>query len=204
MTRRTLWLTRWEWGCCGGPLEPGQRVTLSVWPVDDGQRSWLTEVIGADLTAQIDGVEMHHEEDPAPERLTGTLARLSTVSMPSRLVHSERPPLPLGALPAARRLIGPPGSGVYIGVPHSPFVTHHESVPGPPVVQETPRIPPQREAGDADARSAARARSAAWAAEQAASDAEAEAHAARGTVPPPGEVEPRLVGYLVELDVDGA
>ena len=196
MNRRTLWLSCWEWGCCGGPLEPGQRVTLSVWPVDDGQRTWLTEAIGADLTAQIDGVEMHHEEDPAPERLTGTLATLSTVSMPSRLVHSERPPLPLGALPAARRLIGPPGSGVYIGVPHSPFVTHHETVPGPPIVQETPRIPPRHGAESADARSAARA------AEHAASEAEAEAHAARGTIPPPGPIEPQLVGYLVELDVD--
>ncbi|WP_285041173.1 DUF6578 domain-containing protein [Plantibacter sp. LMC-P-059a] len=196
MTRRTLWLSCWEWGCCGGPLEPGQRVTLSVWPVDDGQRSWLAEAIGAELTAQVDGVEMHHEEDPAPERLTGTLATLSTVSMPSRLVHSERPPLPLGALPAARRLVGPPGSGVYIGVPHSPFVTHHETVPGQPIVQETPRIPPRHGAGDPDARSAARA------AEHAAAEAEAEAHAARGTVPPPGPIEPRLVGYLVELDVD--
>ncbi|KQM16224.1 hypothetical protein ASF83_10200 [Plantibacter sp. Leaf171] len=171
-------------------------MTLSVWPVDDGQRSWLTEAVGADLTAQIDGVEMHHEEHPAPERLTGTLATLSTVSMPSRLVHNERPPLPLGALPAARRLIGPPGSAVYIGVPHSPFVTHHETVPGPPIVQETPRIPPRHGAESADARSAARA------AEHAAAEAEAEAHEARGTVPPPGEVEPRLVGYLVELDVD--
>ncbi|MBF4567909.1 hypothetical protein ITJ57_03930 [Plantibacter sp. VKM Ac-2880] len=202
MTRRTLWLTRWEWGCCGGPLATGQQATLSVWPVDDGQRTWLIDEIGADLAARIDGVERHHEEEPAPERLTGTLSRLSTVSVLSRLIHSERPPLPLGALPAARRLVGPPGSGEYIGVPHSPFVTHHETVPGPPVVQETPRIPPGRGADRADARSASRARSAARAAAHAAADAEAEAHAARGTVPPPGEVEPRLVGYLVELDVD--
>jgi hypothetical protein len=175
------------------PLVTGEQATLSLWPVDDAQRTWLIDEIGADLTARIDGVERHHEEDPAPECLTGTLSRLSTVSVLSRLVHTERPPLPLGALPAARRLIGPPGSGVYLGVPHSPFVTHHETAP---VVEETPRIPPRRGVEGDDARSAARA------AEQAAADAEAEAHAARGTIPPPGEVEPRLVGYLVELDAD--
>ncbi|WP_197479119.1 GNAT family N-acetyltransferase [Plantibacter sp. H53] len=199
MTRRTLWLSSWEWDCCGGPLETGQRATFSVWPVDDGQRTWLTEEIGADLTARIDGVEMHHEEDAAPERLTGRLAKLSRVSIPSRRVHTKRPPLPLGALPATRRLIGPPGSGVYIGVAVSDYVAHHETVPGPPVVEETPRIPLTRGIDHPDAQAAAEA--AAAAARAAAQTAEAAARAAQTTgPPPPGEVEPRLVGYLVELE----
>lgn len=202
-TRRTIWLSSWEWDCCGGPLEAGQRATFSVWPVDDGQRTWLTEEIGADLTARIDGVEMHHEEDAAPERLTGRLAKLSRVSIPSRLIHTKRPPLPLGALPAARRLVGPQGSGVYIGIGAavSDYVTHHETVPGPPVVEETPRIPLTRGIDHPDAQAGAEAAAAAARAAAAAA-AEAEAHAARGTIPPPGEVEPRLVGYLVELDLD--
>lgn len=203
MIRRTLWLSPWEWDCCGGPLETGQRATFSVWPVDDGQRTWLTEAIGADLTAQIDGVEMHHEEGPAPERLTGRLAKLSKVSIPSRLIHTKRPLLPLGALPAARRLVGPPGSGVYIGIGAavSDYVTHHETAPGPPVVEGTPRIPLTRGIDHPDAQAGTQA--AAAEARAAAQRAEAAARAAQTTdPPPPGEVAPRLVGYLVELDLD--
>lgn len=185
MTRRTLWLSPWEWDCCGGPLETGQRVTFSVWPVDDGQRTWLTEAIGADLTAQIDGVEMHHEEGPAPERLTGRLAKLSRVSMPSRLVRTKRPLLPQGAARAALRPVGPPGSGVFIGSRPSEYVTHHEPVPGLPVVSLAPRIPPESEFENADVRAATQA-----------------AVEARELDTATSEVELRLVGYLVELELD--
>lgn len=200
-TRRTIWLSSWEWDCCGGPLEAGQRATFSVWPVDDGQRTWLTEEIGADLTARIDGVEMHHEEDAAPERLTGRLAKLSRVSIPSRLIHTQRPPLPPGVSSTPARFFGPPDSPWFAEMRPSAYVTHHETVPGPPVVEETPRIPLTRGIDHPDAQAGAEAAAAAARAAAAAA-AEAEAHAARGTIPPPGEVEPRLVGYLVELDLD--
>ncbi|AZH82676.1 N-acetyltransferase [Plantibacter sp. PA-3-X8] len=200
-TRRTLWLSPWEWGCCGGPLETGQRVTLSVWPVDDGQRTWLIEAIGADLTAQIDGVEMHHEESPAPERLTGRLAKLSRVSIPSRLIHTKRPPLPPGVSSTPARFFGSPDSPMIAAMRPSAYVTQHETVPGPPVVEETPRIPLTRGIDHPDAQAGAEA--AAAAARAAAQASEAAARAAQTTdPPPPGEVEPRLVGYLVELDLD--
>jgi hypothetical protein len=201
MTRRTLWLSPWEWDCCGGPLEIGQRVTFSVWPVDDEQRTWLTEAIGADLTAQIDGVEMHHEEDPAPERLTGRLAKLSRVSIPSRLIHTKRPPLPPGVSSTPVRFFGSPDSAVYAEMRPSAYVTHHETVPGPPVIEETPRIPLTRGTDHPDAQAGAQAVAAA--ARAAAQTALAAARAAQTTdPPPPGEVEPRLVGYLVELELD--
>ncbi|MBD8534913.1 GNAT family N-acetyltransferase [Plantibacter sp. CFBP 13570] len=201
MIRRTLWLSPWEWDCCGGPLETGQRATFSVWPVDDGQRTWLTEAIGADLTARIDGVEMHHEEDAAPERLTGRLAKLSKVSIPSRRIHTKRPPLPPGVSSAPARFFGSPDSAWFAEMRPSAYVTHHETVPGPPVVEETPRIPLTRGIDHPDAQAGAQA--AAAAARAAAQAAQAAARAAQTTgPPPPGEVEPRLVGYLVELDVD--
>jgi GNAT superfamily N-acetyltransferase len=200
-TRRTIWLSSWEWDCCGGPLETGQRATFSVWPVDDGQRTWLTEEIGADLTARIDGVEMHHEEDAAPERLTGRLAKLSRVSIPSRLIHTKRPPLPPGVSSTPARFFGPPDSPWFAEMRPSAYVTHHETVLGPPVVEETPRIPLTHGIDHPDAQVGAQA--AAAAARAAAQASEAAARAAQTTdPPPPGEVEPRLVGYLVELDVD--
>ena len=59
-----IWLSHWEWGCCGEPFGVGDTVTLGVLRrVDD----WLISSLGSDLADTVDGVEMHHEEEPLPQ-----------------------------------------------------------------------------------------------------------------------------------------
>jgi hypothetical protein len=192
MNRRTLWLSSDEWECCGKPFTTGDVVSIAVWPVAADREAWLIETVGSELTAQIDAVEQHHDGAAAPDRLSGTVVRSTTVSVPSRLMLTERPPLPPGVAAPGSRFPGSPDSPMFAELRPSRYVMQHEVVPGPPVVRETPLIPPESEQNHAQIRAEARAAQAAEAAALA---------AAPGTIPPPGEVELRLIGYLVELDV---
>jgi hypothetical protein len=192
MNRRTLWLSSDDWECCGKPFATGDAVTFPVWPVAAVRKAWLVETVGSDLAARIHAVEQHHDGAAAPDRLSGTVVRSATVSVPSRLILTERPPVPPGITSPGSRFSASPDSPVFAELRPSRYVMHHEVVPGPPVVHETPLIPPESEQNHAQIRAEVRAARA----------AEAAAEATPGTVPPPGEVEPRLVGYLVELDLD--
>ena len=193
MTRRTVWLSSEEWECCGKPFATGDAVIFAVWPVAADRKAWLVETVGADLTARIDAIEQHHDGAAAPERLSGTVVRSATVSVPSRLMLTERPPLPPGVAGPGSRFPGSPDSPVFAEVRPSRYVMHHDVVAGPPVVREASLVPPESEQDHAQIRAEARAARAA---------ADALEAAAPGSVPPPGKIEPRLVGYLVELDVD--
>lgn len=70
-----VWLSHWEWGCCGEPFEVGETVTLGVThQIGD----WLNSTLGSELAGTIDGVEMHHEEEPPPQ-LTGVVRKIESV-----------------------------------------------------------------------------------------------------------------------------
>ncbi|MFE5409603.1 DUF6578 domain-containing protein [Microbacterium sp. NPDC056569] len=55
MTR--VWLTDWEWACCGNPFAVGDEVDFGVQSRMPG--SSLTELLGPTLAATVGAVESH-------------------------------------------------------------------------------------------------------------------------------------------------
>jgi hypothetical protein len=71
----SVWLSAWEWSCCGEPFETGSEVTLGV-SADVGE--WFVKTLGEVLASSLDGVEMHHENDPLPQ-VTGVVTGITAV-----------------------------------------------------------------------------------------------------------------------------
>ncbi len=68
MTR--VWLSRWEWACCGDPFDVGDEVDFGIATRD---LSDLTASLGPELVVTIDAWESHHEEEFA-DRAKGRVA----------------------------------------------------------------------------------------------------------------------------------
>lgn len=75
MTR--VWLTGWEWSCCGDPFSVGDDVDFGVETRDAGPR--LTDTLGSALVATVDAVESHHEEKFA-DRVRGRVVAVHAVT----------------------------------------------------------------------------------------------------------------------------
>ncbi|WP_395245000.1 DUF6578 domain-containing protein [Agromyces sp. MMS24-K17] len=61
-----VWLTEWEWACCGEPFGVGDRVewrAVGVRPSD----AWLGEVLGTELAGEVSWAETHHETSAEEE-----------------------------------------------------------------------------------------------------------------------------------------
>ncbi|WP_045278523.1 DUF6578 domain-containing protein [Microbacterium oxydans] len=65
MTR--VWLSRWEWACCGDPFAVGDRVDFGIWTRDPTS---LVEMLGPELVVTVAALESHHEEEYA-DRVRG-------------------------------------------------------------------------------------------------------------------------------------
>jgi hypothetical protein len=61
-----VWLTAWEWQCCGEPFRVGAEVLWPVVPASDVTGSWLAEPLGKEVARAITHYETHHDEEPAP------------------------------------------------------------------------------------------------------------------------------------------
>lgn len=70
-----IWLSAWEWSCCGEPFETGSEVTLGV-STEVGE--WFGKTLGEVFASSLDGVEMHHEDDPLPQ-VTGIVTSIEAV-----------------------------------------------------------------------------------------------------------------------------
>ncbi|PQZ53856.1 MULTISPECIES: DUF6578 domain-containing protein [unclassified Microbacterium] len=81
MTR--VWLTSWEWACCGEPFEIGDEVDFGIRSRDP---EVLVDELGAELTGTVDALESHHEEEYA-DRVRG---RVVAVHEASREVVERR------------------------------------------------------------------------------------------------------------------
>ncbi|WP_308289097.1 DUF6578 domain-containing protein [Microbacterium trichothecenolyticum] len=66
MTR--VWLTQWEWACCGDAFEVGDDVDFGI--ATRTPDASLAELLGPALLATVDAVESHHEEE-FPDRVRG-------------------------------------------------------------------------------------------------------------------------------------
>ncbi|MEZ3160191.1 DUF6578 domain-containing protein [Microbacterium sp. BWT-B31] len=75
MTR--VWLTSWEWGCCGDAFTVGDDVDFGI--RTRSPASQLAETLGSALVATVDAIESHHEEEFA-DRVRGRVTAVHAVS----------------------------------------------------------------------------------------------------------------------------
>ena len=79
MTR--VWLTKWEWACCGEAFAVGDDVDFGI-----GTRTphpALTEALGPALVATVDAIESHHEEE-FDDRARGRVVAVHTAEVIQR------------------------------------------------------------------------------------------------------------------------
>lgn len=134
MTTIRVWLTAWEWECCGDPFTTGDRVTLNVSREPD---PWLREMLGPELADDIAAVESHHD-GPGTDPLTGIVTAIQGVTID----HSER------REPRAQHQPAPPpapvsiGGGVWASLgSRDPYVTISEPIPRSARLHAAPHVP---------------------------------------------------------------
>jgi hypothetical protein len=139
MTR--VWLTEWEWACCGEPFAVGDDVDFGI--TARSPDPFLAELLGPDLTATVDAVESHHEEGFA-DRVRGRVVAVHTVVHDVAEHRSLRRP-GHGAPPDA---VMPPdgedwpmtgreiGDGVFVGTRPSRYMIEMTPVPGTATLEQ--------------------------------------------------------------------
>jgi hypothetical protein len=84
-----VWLTGWEWACCGPEFAMGDDVDLGI--ATPRRDSSLAELLGPSSVATVDAVESHHEERFA-DRVRGRAVGVYAVTHEVRERRSLRRP----------------------------------------------------------------------------------------------------------------
>ncbi|MFD4957665.1 DUF6578 domain-containing protein [Microbacterium sp. NPDC058389] len=132
MTR--VWLTDWEWLCCGDPFAVGDEVDFGIRSRAPGEH--LVELLGPALAVTVDGIESHHEEE-YPDRLRGRVVAIYSVAHEIIERRTLRRPghgaPPTATMPAEGEdwpMTGKDlGNGVFVGTRPTRYVV--ETVPVP-------------------------------------------------------------------------
>lgn len=132
-----IWLSRWEWACCGDPFEVGSRVRLRV---RHGVREEHAAELGPDLGDTIDAVETHHDDEPLPE-VVGVVTGIHVVHFIMTTTQVPRPVRPHRPRPDL-------GGGFTAGSPARPFITTQTPAPGTARLQKVDRLPWKPPVGD--------------------------------------------------------
>ena len=143
MTR--VWLTEWEWACCGDAFAVGDDVDFGIATRD--ARSQLTETLGPQLVATVDAIESHHEEE-IPDRVQGRVTAIHAVTREVVERRSLRRPghgAPLDAVIPSDGDEWPMtglelGNGMFIGTRPSRYVITAEPVPDSAVLEPAPGV----------------------------------------------------------------
>ncbi|MEV5070805.1 hypothetical protein MRBLMI12_002420 [Microbacterium sp. LMI12-1-1.1] len=138
MTR--VWLTQWEWSCCGDGFAVGDEVDFGI-ATRSPDRS-LVELLGPALVATVDAVESHHEEEFV-DRVRGRVTAVQVVvhevverQSLRRPGHGAPPDATMPAdgeeWPIVRRDLG---GGMFAGTRPSRYVIEMVLVPGTATLQ---------------------------------------------------------------------
>jgi hypothetical protein len=144
-----VWLTPWEWHCCGDPFGVGDAVALNVDRAAD--RAWFRAQLGDAFARGIDAVESHHEQ-PGPERLEGRVIAIHGAigRERARRVRREprppRPPMVLGESTDGSVVSagGSPSGWYAVSSPPDPFVLVSEPIPAEGRLRPLDRVPSER------------------------------------------------------------
>lgn len=137
MTR--VWLTEWEWACCGDPFGVGDEVDFGI--ESRTAHPALADVLGPKVLATVDAMESHHEEE-FPDRVRGRVVAVYTVTREvierrslRRPGHGAPPdatmPTDGGEWPMVGRASG---EGVFWGTRPSRYMIEIVPVPGTAVL----------------------------------------------------------------------
>jgi len=139
MSAVRVWLSGWEWACCGDPFTVGDSVSFACRPP---QGTWLVDQFGAEFAASIALVEEHHDDggdDRPVQTVAGTVQAIHEVVVQETVVRIPRPPRDA---PAPIDL----GGGVFMGVgPVPPYVLASEPVPRTVRLRSATRVPAARD-----------------------------------------------------------
>ena len=56
-----VWMSEWQFGCCGDPFEIGSRV---LWTLTEPDRAWLARILGARAATVTHQEDRHHTTAP--------------------------------------------------------------------------------------------------------------------------------------------
>lgn len=143
MTR--VWLTDWEWACCGNAFAVGDEVDFGIQARTPD--AFLTELLGRPLAATVDAVESHHEEEFA-DRVRGRVVAVHAVTHSVEERQSLRRPghgAPPDAVmppegeewPMGRRDLG---GGAFAGTRPSRFMIEIVPVPDTAALEPVPGV----------------------------------------------------------------
>lgn len=132
MTR--VWLSSWEWACCGDPFAVGDDVDFGI--ESRSPSAELAEWFGAELIKTVEAIESHHEQEFS-DRVRGRVVAVHAVThemVQQRVLRRPGNGAPLDATmphdgeewPEVKREIG---EGVFIGTRPSRFMTVRSPVP---------------------------------------------------------------------------
>ena len=132
MTR--VWLSTWEWACCGDPFAVGDDVDFGI--ESRTVSSEFAELLGAALAETVDAIESHHEQE-FPDRVRGRVVAVHAVThemIQQRVLRRPGHGAPRDARmppdgdewPSVKRELG---EGVFMGTQPSPFITVSSPVP---------------------------------------------------------------------------
>jgi hypothetical protein len=183
MTR--IWLTEWEWACCGDAFSIGDDVDFGI--RTRTPHLALSDMLGPELVTTVDAMESHHEEEftdhvrgrvVAVNAVTGDVIERRSLRRPG---HGAPPDAVMPADGEAWAMAGREvGSGVFVGTSPSRYMIEVVSVP------DTAILTPARGVRLATAEET----------EPLASAAEL------ATDPPPERRRPSLAGWLVDVHED--
>jgi hypothetical protein len=143
MTR--VWLTGWEWACCGDAFAIGDEVSFRI-----GTRTpyrALSDLLGPELVATVDAIETHHEEETT-DRVSGRVIAVNAVTGDvierrslRRPGHGAPPDAVMPAdgeeWPRAGRELG---NGVFMGTAPSRYMIEIVSVPDTATLTPIPGV----------------------------------------------------------------
>jgi hypothetical protein len=99
-----VWLTSWEWECCGDRFALGDDVEWQLLPIQEATRSWLSALFGPVVAGQVTHEETHHDVE---ERRIAVPMRgrvLEIMSAFSRRAAADDDPVTLYPTPGSGRL----------------------------------------------------------------------------------------------------
>jgi hypothetical protein len=135
-----VWLSRWEWDCCGEPFELGDQVTFQTAPRTEG----LTTLLGREVSQGVDREESHHDDADGEPELGTVLAIWAVVLdyVDRRMPRGEG--APVRATPSEESQSGVGWFAMRGG--DRQYVTIREVIPGSARVSTLARVPwPPRE-----------------------------------------------------------
>lgn len=153
MTR--VWLTTWEWDCCGDPFGVGDDIEFGI--SARVPEPFVTDLLGSELAATIDAYESHHEEE-FPDRVRGRVIGIHAVVHDVEERRSLRRPghgaPPDAAMPAEgeewpMNRLGL-GEGVFVGSRPSRYVITIVNVPGTAALEPVAGVRLSDDETDAD------------------------------------------------------